>query len=244
MDMTDTMAAESPATDDSALGAYHHAGGDVDTDRARRFRSLMVLTEPESMEAEAVRGLRTRIMAQHVREGRRALTVCSATQEAGCTFVAANLAVSMAQIGVKTALVDADLRTPGIGEMFRLDADGAGLGDYLQKPDVSLDAIIQPMSLANLSVVTAGHVQSNPQELLASARFKLFVDQMLREFDLTIFDTSATNACTDAQRVATVAGYSLLVARKHSSHVKDVTTLSGLLRADRSVVIGSVLNDF
>jgi protein-tyrosine kinase len=66
----------------------------------------------------------------------------------------------------------------------------------------------------------------------------------MREFDLTIFDTTATNSCTDAQRVATVSGYSLVVARKHKSHVKDVATLSGLLRADRSVVVGTVLNDY
>ena len=86
--------------------------------------------------------------------------------------------------------------------------------------------------------------QSNPQELLAGMRFKNFVDQLLREFDLTIFDTTATNTCTDAQRVATVSGYSLVVARKHKSHVKDVTTLANLLRADRSMVVGTVLNDF
>jgi protein-tyrosine kinase len=209
-----------------------------------RFRSLVVLTEPDCIEAEAVRGLRTRIMAQHVREGRRALAICAATQNAGCTFVAANLATAMAQIGVKTAIVDADLRSPEIARIFGLDADKPGLGDYLSNADTGLDTVIQPMSLPNLSVVTAGKSQANPQELLAGARFKLFVDQLLREFDLTIFDTTATNTCTDAQRVATVSGYSLVVARKHKSHVKDVATLSGLLRADRSVVVGTVLNDF
>ena len=85
---------------------------------------------------------------------------------------------------------------------------------------------------------------SHPQELLAGSRFKAFMDQLLREFELTILDTTATSRCTDAQRVATVAGYSLIVARKHKSHVKDVATLVKLLRADRSNVVGTVLNDF
>ncbi len=215
-----------------------------DDDSNPRFRTLVILSEPESIEAEAVRGLRTRIMAQHLREGRRALAICSATEGAGCTFVAANLATSLAQIGVKTALVDADLRTPEVAAMFGLDRSKAGLGDFLAQPDMNIDSIVQPMSLPNLSIITAGSPQANPQELLAGNRFKLFVDQLLREFDITIFDSTATNTCTDAQRVATVAGYCLIVARKHKSHVKDVTTLAGLLRADRSMVVGTVLNDF
>ena len=60
---------------------------------------------------------------------------------------------------------------------------------------------------------------------------------------MTIFDTTPANGCTDAQRVATVAGYSLVVARKNSSYVDDLATLAKLLRADGSKVVGSVLVD-
>jgi protein-tyrosine kinase len=245
MDVTDQLEAEAPTSRDdvSTFVADVPARAD-DAAGDQRFRSLIIMAEPESIEAEAVRGLRTRIMAQHVREGRRALAICAASEGAGCTFVAANLATAMAQIGVKTALVDADLRNPEIAEMFGLSETKAGLGDYLADSDVELDSVIQPMSLPFLSVIAAGRPQSNPQELLASVRFKHFVDQLLREFDLTIFDTTPTNSCTDAQRVATVAGYSLIVARKHVSHVKDVATLAGMLRADRSAVVGTVLNEF
>jgi protein-tyrosine kinase len=242
------VVSEAPVETGAAPAGYGNDRGNpniLHSDESNpRFRSLVIVAEPECIEAEAIRGLRTRIMAQHLREGRRALAICSATEGAGCTFVAANLATSLAQIGIKTALVDADLRSPEIATLFGLDQDRAGLGDFLAQPDRSIDSIIQPMSLPNLSIIAAGHPQSNPQELLAGARFKGFVDQLLREFDITIFDSTATNTCTDAQRVATVAGYSLIVARKHKSHVKDVATLAGLLRADRSVVVGTVLNDF
>ena len=85
---------------------------------------------------------------------------------------------------------------------------------------------------------------ANPQELLSSARFRDVVNQVLREFDLTIFDTTPTNSCTDAQRVATIAGYSLIVARKNISYLNDVKLLSNLLRADRSLVVGTVLNEY
>ncbi len=208
------------------------------------FESLVILEAPDSIEAEAIRGLRTRIMAQHVREGRRALAICSPTEDTGSSFVAANLATAMAQIGVKTLVVDANLRTPKIAEMFRLDQNATGLSDYLASPDLGIDGILQGTALPFLSVITAGRLRPDPQELLSGARFKGFMDQLLREFDLTILDTTATSRCTDAQRVATVAGYSLIVARKHKSYVKDVATLVSLLRADRSNVIGTVLNDF
>jgi protein-tyrosine kinase len=208
------------------------------------FESLVILESPDSIEAEAIRGLRTRIMAQHVREGRRALAICSATEDTGSSFVAANLATAMAQIGVKTLVVDANLRTPKIANMFRLEDDAVGLSDYLADPDLAVDGILQETALPFLSVITAGSLRPDPQELLAGGRFKTFMDQLLREFELTILDTTATSRCTDAQRVATVAGYSLIVARKHKSHVKDVATLVRLLRADRSTVVGTVLNDF
>jgi capsular exopolysaccharide synthesis family protein len=206
--------------------------------------TIVVLRDPESIEAEAIRGLRTRIMAQHVREGRRALALCSPSADTGCTFVATNLAAATAQIGIKTVLVDADLRSPAVDRFLSTPAGTKGLGEFLSGEVASLDDVLQATSLPSLSVVTAGAVKSNPQELLASSRFKTFVDHLLREFDLTIFDTTATNGCTDAQRVATVCGYSLIVARKHQTHMKDVSTLAGLLRADRSTVVGTVLNDF
>jgi protein-tyrosine kinase len=208
------------------------------------FQRLVVVEDPNSIEAEAIRALRTRIMARHVREGRRALTMCAATAGVGCTFVAANLAASVAQIGIKTAIVDADLREPAVHNFLPEAKTGKGLADYLADSSLSIDDVIKPANQPALSIVPAGTLVANPQELLSSERFKSFVDQMLREFDLTIFDTTPTSGCTDAQRIATVSVYSMIVARRHKSFMKDVSTLSGLLRADRSVVVGSVLNEF
>jgi capsular exopolysaccharide synthesis family protein len=204
----------------------------------------LVLADPGGIEAEAIRGLRTRIVARHIREGKRALTICSPTAGAGCTFIAVNLATALAQIGINTALVDANLRDPTIGAAFNLGSAKEGLADYLSNHDLPVDTIIHKTRLANLSIVPAGQSRQNPQELLSSERFRDLVSQLLREFDVTIFDTTASNICTDAQRVANVVGYSLIVARKDSSYVRDVSTLSDLLRADRSNVIGCVLNGY
>jgi capsular exopolysaccharide synthesis family protein len=230
---TDSATADKPASDI-----------DADDVRPRVFASVAVVEYPGSIEAEAIRGLRTRIMAQHAREGRRALAVCAATQGAGCTFVAANLAVALGQIGVKTVIVDADLRFPEIAPLLKLDTDVPGLADYLADDALDFDTVLQGPIYPSVWAVSAGRVRPNPQELLSGDRFRGFVDTLLREFELTIFDTTAANRCTDAQRVATVAAYSLIVARKHQSYVSDISTLAKLLRADRSTVIGTVLNEF
>ncbi len=208
------------------------------------FDSLAVVRYPGSIEAEAIRGLRTRIMAQHVREGRRSLAICSPSEGSGCTFVAANLAIALGQIGVKTVLVDADLRFPAVAPLLGIDGNEPGLAEYLTDRQAHVDDFVLGPVAPSLWVVPAGAVPGNPQELLSGDRFREFVDSLLREFDMAIFDTTAANRCTDAQRVATLASYSLIVARKHKSYVNDVAMLAKQLRADRSTVIGTVLNEF
>ena len=204
----------------------------------------VMIKDPQGLEAEAIRALRTRLAAQHLREGRRSLAVCSAAAEAGCTYVALNLAVSMAQAGVRTAIVDANLRDPMIADLCSLPLSMPGLSDYLADDSVTMAEIVDTELMPNLAVIGGGDVPSNPQELLSGARFRGLVDQLLREYDLTIFDTPPANICSDGQRVATMAGFSLIVSRKHKSYLEDVKTLAKQLRADRSVVVGSILNDF
>ncbi len=82
--------------------------------------------------SESLRALRTHVMARHVSEGHRALAVCAASKGSGCTFVAANLAAALSQIGVNTLLLDADLRSPGVS---------ATLGLEWTKPDLSHGAV-------------------------------------------------------------------------------------------------------
>lgn len=211
---------------------------------AGRRTSALIVVDPASIRAEAIRGLRTRIIAQHVREGRRGLAVCSVHQGSGCTFVAANLAIAVAQAGIKTILVDADLRHGGVGEIFDCPAERPGLADFLENGAIRYGQIVDQQVIPSLSVIPAGKLRANAQELLSTAKFEQLVSQLMREYELAIFNTPPANTCTDAQRVATVVGYSLIVARKHKSYLNDVKALTALLRADKSEVVGSVLNDY
>jgi capsular exopolysaccharide synthesis family protein len=233
----------------SALREMEAGSGSVRDTSARALSApveieSVMINDPQSIQAEAIRGLRTRLVAQHLREGRRSLAICSASIGVGATYTALNLAVAMAQAGLRTALVDANLRAPVIAELCSLPIDMPGLTEYLADPKIRIADIADTEALPNLAVIGAGEPPENPQELLSGARFRGLVDQLLREFDLTIFDTPPANLCSDGQRVATLAGYSLIVSRKHVSYVNDVRALAKQLRADKSMVVGTVLNDF
>ena len=202
-----------------------------------------MLSDPPGARAEAIRALRTHIMAQHVHAGRRALAICAASQDVGCTFVAVNLAVALSQIGLGVLLIDANLRRPGVDAMLPAPRPGEGLGQALAAQPANAGGYIQHDVLPGLSVMYSGGVARNPQELLAGDGFRTLIDGCLRDFDVTIVDTPAANTCSDARRISTVIGYSLIVARKDKSLIEDIKTLIGELVVDHARVVGTVLNE-
>jgi protein-tyrosine kinase len=206
------------------------------------FKSMVTLTEESSPTAEAIRTLRTHIMARHVNEGHRALAICAASKGSGCTFVASNLAASLSQIGVNTLLLDADMRSPAIAATFGYKSSKSDLRAALSSP-INFNDCIERNVLPGLSVLFATGPARNAQELLASDRFRGLVNFCLREFDATIVDTPPANRYSDARRVSSAVGYSLIVARRNTSRINDIKVLTEQLQGDHAIVIGTVLNE-
>jgi protein-tyrosine kinase len=204
--------------------------------------SMVMKLNPNAPQAAGIRSLRTHVMAQHINHGRRALAVCGPGVGVGCSFVAANLAISLSQIGMKTLLIDGDLRHPMLDQMIRPPHPSSGLIGCLLSPEAPFAPSIEAGVLPNLSIIYAGQPVINSQELLAGDRFKALMNFCLREFDATIVDTPPANTSTDARRIGGVVGYSLIVTAKDLTLVKDVKTLTNELRADGCVPIGTVLN--
>ena len=208
-------------------------------------KGLVTISAPLSPSAEGVRVLRTHVQSQHLQLGRRALAVCGVGMGHGCSFVAANLAVALAQIDVATLLIDANLRDPGIEKYIPRPegAIGGGLRACLRDLDTPASQFIDEDVRPNLSILYAGGVAPDAQELLSRDRFEEVMNLCLRTYDATIIDTPPANSSADALRVSNVAGYSLIVARKHHTLVSDVKTLVGHLNANRATVVGTVLNE-
>jgi len=205
---------------------------------------LITLSDPQGQGAEYIRALRTQVMAQHLEAGRRALAVCEAAPRLGATFVATNLALSLAQAGVDTLLIDGNLRAPSVHHLIRPSRELPGLRDCLSAAAAAaVGDYVQENVLPNFSVMFSGGAAANAQELLARASFEQVINACMRDFTMTIIDTPPANSCADCRLIASVAGYSLIVSRRHKGLVEDVKTLAGQLRAAHSTVIGTVLND-
>lgn len=203
---------------------------------------LVALLSPLSESAESVRTIRTHLLTQHVHAGRRALAICAPALGVGSTFLAANLAVAMSQTGLQVLLFDADLRNPSVNRFIKPSEPVEGLADCLAAPEFRPGDYIQADVLPGLSVMFAGHAALNAPELLAGDRFEQVMNACLRDYDLTIIDTPPGNAYADVRRIASVAGYALVVARRNKTLVPDVRTLVDQLESDGAVVFGTVMN--
>ena len=205
---------------------------------------LVMLSDPEGLQAEAIRQLRTRLISQHVDLGRHSLTLCSPQPNSGCSSIAANLAISFAQIGLNVLLVNADMRQQGLDDLFGETGRRSGLFQYLSAPDDDIERLGVYDVIPNLSLVASGGIATNAQELLSGNRFSAFLNNTLRQFDLTIIDTPPTDTYADAQRVAAMSGYCAIVARSNKTYFASISELARQLQNDRVEVVGTILNQY
>lgn len=216
------------------------------TNEAQTYRissDVVTLMETRQLEAEAIRTIRTHVMARHINEGRRGVAICAPSEGAGCTFTAVNLAVSLAQIGVSTLLVDADLRAPAVQEFIRPPGEIIGVRQYLMDGYSPLLDYVHENVLPHLSVLYAGGAHGPAQELLGGDAFKRMVESCLRDFDVTIFDSPPAVRYADARRINTLVGYGIIVARRDVTRMNEVSIVADQMHEDGVELVGTVLNE-
>jgi chain length determinant protein tyrosine kinase EpsG len=205
---------------------------------------LVAAYKPFSPAVEKLRTLRSQLMLRWFNAERQnnALTIMSPSNKEGRSFIAANLSIVFSQLGERTLLIDADLRAPRQHELFKLDAN-AGLSGMLASR-IGPEAVVRVPTLLGLSVLPAGAIPPNPQELLGRPGFTLLLESLIRDFDVVIIDTPAASEHDEAQLIATRAGAALMLARTNISSIPEVTQLARSLQQNGAMVVGSVLNDF
>jgi len=199
--------------------------------------------KPFSPVVEQLRLLRSQLLLRwfDVDSGGRALAVLSPDAGEGRSFVAANLAVVFAQLGQRTLLVDADLRAPGQHRLFRVP-DKHGLSSILAGRAELAECIGSIPRLKNLSLLPAGAVPPNPQELLSRPQFSAVLSALCGRYDVVIVDTPPAARTADHQPIASRARGAIVVARKHLSSAQRLQALVRSLQESGTVVVGSVLN--
>ena len=189
---------------------------------------------------EAFRALRTSVLFAAAGERSQALLVTSTGPHEGKTMVAANLAISIAQTGRRVLIIDADMRRPNVHNMLDL-AQGPGLSGIGYAKWQPHHAIVET-SVPCLSMMAAGPLPDNPAELLASERFKAFVDDMTKAFDWVIIDSPPVMAVTDAVLIGHVVGGVIFVVGSESTAAPTALNALERLHSGHARFVGAVLN--
>lgn len=201
---------------------------------------LVVHEHPLSGIAEAARSVRTNIMFMNPDRPHRTLLVTSAAPSEGKTTVACSIAIALAQGGQRVCIVDCDLRRPRLHRIFGRSGD-AGVTNVLVG-DATLDEVAKPTVVDNLWSIPAGPTPPNPADMLHSARFRKFVEQLREKFDRVVVDSPPIVAVTDSAIISTLVDGSIFVVRafRTSRHVSAQGLRS--LRDVDAPVVGAVLN--
>ena len=200
---------------------------------------ISILHDPFSQEAEQIRRLRSELVLRFDRQSRIKLAVLSPARGEGKSYVAASLAIALAQLGKRTLLVDADLRTSSQHYLFGLGVRD-GLSSVLVNRLSLEQAVIQVMP--KLQILPAGPQPPNPLEILRAPNFHALLEGYADQFDACIVDTYSSNLASDAQMVANQLGYAVVVTLQNQTSLSGLRhTLDDMHAADVHV-LGTVLN--
>src|ERR1700730_5607891 len=208
-----------------------------------RHVELVAQHLPKSQMSEAFRALRTALLLSQAGHPPQVILVTSALPREGKTTAAANLAVTLAQLGDRTLLIDADLRKPGVGRLLNLGSGNyAGLSSYLAGVS-SLELVtIQHPSIPNLSAIPTGPLPPNPADLLSSHKLADAIAELRTRFKFIVFDSPPVMAATDAVILSVQADGVLLVVRSGETPKEAFTRTRDLLVSVKCRLLGVVLN--
>ncbi|MBU3701264.1 MAG: polysaccharide biosynthesis tyrosine autokinase [Acidimicrobiia bacterium] len=220
--------------------------GTIPTNRDAHKRHRRELVALDSVDAEAYRALRTNIRFSAIGQKRTRILVTSAIPGEGKTTVVGNLAVVLAQSGLKVVIVSADLRKPQLEEIFGLSMPAEGLTGVLLG-DTALVDVLLPIPLPSVDrayLVPSGQSPQNPAELLGSERMSTVLDRIESAgADFILLDTPPVLPVADALAMAQMVDGVIVLAKVGSTTKPQLTEVLDRLAQVNAPIIGIVLNE-
>jgi capsular exopolysaccharide synthesis family protein len=201
---------------------------------------LVTLTDPRSPAAEAFRTLRTNLMFSSLERPLTTLLVTSAAPEEGKSTTLANLAVTMAQGGRRTIVVDCDLRHPHQHEIFGVPGEPGLSNMMLNNQD---RPPLVATSIEGLSLLPAGTPPENPADLLGSRQMDTIIANLKTRADIVLFDAPPVIAVTDAALLASKLDGALLVVSAGQTRRDHALQAKALLERIHVHIVGTVLTN-
>jgi len=205
-------------------------------------RGLVTFTNPKSPISEQYRTIRTNIQFSMIDKRLRTLVCTSAMPGEGKSTTISNLAVTFAQQGKRTLLVDADLRRPTLHHLMEVN-NQVGLTSLLTKRCSLKDAIIENTKENGLHVLPSGPIPPNPSEMLSSNMMEELILELLSIYDMILFDSPPVLAVTDSLILGKYCEGVLLVLRPHQTEKKDLLKAKELLDRSNAKLLGVIMND-
>jgi capsular exopolysaccharide synthesis family protein len=205
-------------------------------------KRLVLAHDPYDPRSERLRALRTELLLlNEAARSANIVPILSPGADEGRTQLAAELAISFAQLGRRTLLVDADMRKPEMHLLFDSDnQDGLARAITLGEKPVFHPVVGLPM----MRLLTAGPIPPNPLELLSDGRFEKLLTDWTKSYEFIVIDTPPISHCADGLAVATLASRYLLVSRTSHTSFKATRETLRRLETTQSKILGAVLNSF
>jgi capsular exopolysaccharide synthesis family protein len=204
-------------------------------------RGVIMTAQPQSVHAEAFRMLCTTAGFYSEHSLPKTMLVTSPGGGEGKSLVSANLAMALAQAGLRVVAVEADLRRPALSRFFGLDPRSAGLSQALQAG--SVDGLLRPTQVQQLTILPSGDLPANPAQLLSSPRMQDVLDELAERADVVLVDAPPMLAVADTALMAHRVDGVLLVARAGRTRPEAARSVVERFLHAGIRLIGVVLND-
>lgn len=218
--------------------------GDVPLNDSEDKHAIAVRENDNDIMAETFRSLRTNLLFILGDPDKKVVLVTSTMSGEGKTFIASNLAVSLALLGKKVIIVGLDIRKPGLNKVFRIHHKEKGITGFLSAPQsTDLRSMILPSEVSNnLHVLPGGAIPPNPTELLARKSLDDAIELLKKDYDYIVLDTAPIGMVTDTQLIARVADASIYVCRADYTHKNDYQLINELYANKRLPGLCTVIN--
>ena len=202
--------------------------------------SIVTRHDPKSPVSEAYRTLRTNFQLTTFQIRPRTLMITSAVPGEGKTTTAVNLGVTMADSGVRTLIIDTDLRRPNVHHVLKMER-GLGLSDVL-RDKLDVRAVIRETRVPNLWMVSSGRVPPNPSELIGSEAMRRLMAELGGTFDLVICDAPSVLVVTDPVLLSTTMDTCMLVVAVNTARRETILRAKRLLEQTQVNIAGVAVN--
>ena len=207
-----------------------------------RGEHVAIRDNENSVSSELFRTLRTNLrFMQPVDSNCPVMLVTSSINGEGKSYVATNLAISMAMLGKRVALVGLDIRKPMLANYLNLPSQGC-LTSYLADSAYKLEDTLVPSNITNLDIIPAGIVPPNPSELLLSERLDELFVELRAKYDCVVVDSAPIAMVSDTFQLARVCDMTVYVSRANYTTFELVDFINQVHEQQRLPKIVAVLN--